>query len=92
MANETDIVNIALAHIGADRILSYGDETTKEGRLLVALYPQARDEVLLCTASLTRSASGGTLRFVASDAPERFAEVGRAFLNQEIENVEWVDF
>ncbi len=53
---------------------------------------QVVHEVLLSTDSLNSSTSGGTLRFVASDAPERFAEVGRAFLNQEIENVEWVDF
>ncbi len=49
-------------------------------------------DVLSKTDSLNGSDSAGRLRFLASDAPERFAQVGKAFLNQEIENVEWVDF
>lgn len=31
-------------------------------------------------------------RFLVSDAPETFAPVGRRFLGQELNNVEWVDF
>ena len=49
-------------------------------------------DVLSTTDLLNGSDSAGGLRFLASDAPERFAQVGKAFLDQEIENVEWVDF
>ena len=46
-------------------------------------------DVLSTTNSLKDSDSAGSLQFLVSDAPERFAQVGNAFLNQEIENVEW---
>ena len=49
-------------------------------------------DVLSTTNLLKDSDSAGSLQFLVSDAPERFAQVGNAFLNQEIENVEWVDF
>jgi glutamate racemase len=40
-----------------------------------------------------RNATGGrgTLLSLVSDAPERFAETGRAFLGESIGKVEWVD-
>lgn len=41
----------------------------------------------LCTSKSERS-----LQFLASDAPERFAQIGKAFLDHDIGDVEWVDF
>ena len=40
----------------------------------------------------THSTAPGTLKFLVSDAPERFADVGASFLQHDIEDVEWVDF
>jgi len=41
--------------------------------------------------ALNTSGGRGTLLSVVSDAPERFAETGRAFLGEPIGRVEWVD-
>lgn len=46
MANETQIVNMALLLIGEVTISDFGDEDTKEGRLVNRFYEQIRDEVL----------------------------------------------
>lgn len=57
---------------------------------------EATSEVVEHTLSgmgeLSNSKSPGSLKFLVSDAPERFAEVGASFLQHEIEHVEWVDF
>ena len=36
--------------------------------------------------------TGGRMEFLVSDAPERFAQTGEAFLGRPIGHVEWVDF
>ncbi len=46
MANETEIVNMALSLIGDSRITSMTDTSTNEGVLAVLFYAQARDEVI----------------------------------------------
>lgn len=49
-------------------------------------------DTLASMGALSDSASPQSLQFLVSDAPERFAEVGASFLQQDIDHVEWVDF
>ncbi|MDK1020872.1 MAG: glutamate racemase [Candidatus Hydrogenedentes bacterium] len=50
------------------------------------------EKILASTDALCTSNSERSLHFLASDAPERFAQIGKAFLDHDIGDVEWVDF
>lgn len=47
MANETQIVNMALSLLGDKRINTFGDTDTEEGRVSKLFYEQVRDEVVV---------------------------------------------
>jgi len=63
------------------RLIDSAEETGKETR-----------RVLESTGLLNGGTAPGAHRYLVSDAPQRFTEVGKFFLGESPQNVEWVDF